>query len=231
MAGPQLLAQPGVEGEGQKAGRRRDPILLHDNGSVVEGSPRREDAHQQIIGERGIDGHAALHIVLESHLALDDDQCPDALGGQGGSRQHDLIVGLHDRIWGEFSQQRVFADVGQGPANLSCEQHNDPDHEIGKDGGHDPLNGLQVEPEGHVIEEHQKSHSERHLNRARPADQQEDVVDQDADDENVDGRGPGEPVQVEKFDQIHGDLAGNPIIASHNWTTWRVSRTSWTRRI
>ena len=119
-------------------------------------------------------------------------------------RRHDLLVGLGDRISGEPSQQRILADVGQGSTYLSREQHNDPDHEKGKNGGHDPLNSLQIEPEGYVIEQHQESHSERHLYRTRPADQQQDVVNQNADDENVDSRGPGESVQAEEFDQIHG---------------------------
>ena len=69
MARAELAAEPRVDRQRQEAGRRRDAIVLHDHGAVVQRRGRLEDAHQQVVGERGVERDAALDVVAQADAA------------------------------------------------------------------------------------------------------------------------------------------------------------------
>ena len=52
VARAQLAADPRVHRQRQEAGRRRDPVALHDHRAVVQRRRRLEDAGQQVVGDQ-----------------------------------------------------------------------------------------------------------------------------------------------------------------------------------
>src|SRR2546427_65426 len=75
----------------QEAGRRLHATLADDDRPVVHRRAGREDVHQQVVGDRGIELDPGVDLIRQRLLALDDDQTPGGAGRQRRGGMHDLV--------------------------------------------------------------------------------------------------------------------------------------------
>ena len=78
MARAEIAIELGADRQRQEARGRGNPRFLDDDGAVVERRRRLEDRCQQVVAERGVDGNAALDVVAQPDLALEDDDRANA---------------------------------------------------------------------------------------------------------------------------------------------------------
>src|SRR5262249_35527100 len=123
MARSELLAEPWVDGEREKARRRRDAVFLDDHRAVVQRRRRLKDADQQIVSEDGIERDPPFDVVPQPDLPLDRDDGADALRGEH-ARRHDELL---DRLLGRFglrkiAEERSAAQMSEGAPYIGLEQ-------------------------------------------------------------------------------------------------------------
>ena len=129
---------------------------------------------------------AALHVLHEPHLALDRDDGAPLLLGELSRGLHDL---RHDGALLHFHEELEHgraADPGQRGAQLRLEHDEDRDdpHELA--GLEDLVEGFEPEELSQVGRQHEHDEAHHHLERARAADQSEQLVDDEGDDGDVD---------------------------------------------
>ena len=82
MTRAQLATELGIDGERQKAGCRGDPVLLDDDGAIVQRRGRLEDADEQVVCHRRVERDAALDAIAQADVAFEDDDGAGAAVGQ-----------------------------------------------------------------------------------------------------------------------------------------------------
>ena len=102
MTGSQVAADARVHRQREKAGGRGHAIALHDRRTVMERRPRLKDPRQQIVGDHRVERNAALDVIAQSDLPLDDDDRADAPRRQRG-RRHDQLL---DRFVGLVARSK-----------------------------------------------------------------------------------------------------------------------------
>ena len=117
----ELLAQPRVDRQRQEAGRRGDPIVLDDHRAVVQRRRRLEDADEQVVGQHGVERNAALDVVAQADLPLDDDDRADPLRRQHAGRDHELL----DRLVGRSRALARYRKNGARPRCASARRMSD----------------------------------------------------------------------------------------------------------
>ncbi len=85
MARAEVPRELRVDRQRQKARRRGHAIVLHDDRAVVQRRLRLKDAHEQIVGEHGVERKPRLDVVPQADLPLDDDDRADALRPRAAS--------------------------------------------------------------------------------------------------------------------------------------------------
>ena len=127
---PRFLRELRIDRQRQKAGGRRDAIVLHDDGAVVQRRFRLKDAHEQIVGEHRVERKPRLDVVAQADLPLDDDDRARPRGRQLRRRDRDLF----DRLLGAFlrqeiSEERRAAEVRERAADVGLKQHDGGKHD------------------------------------------------------------------------------------------------------
>ena len=102
------------------------------------------------------------------------------------------------------------AQVGQDLPDLGLEDHDDPEDHEGQEGAEQPVEGLQVQPEGHPVEDHEHEGAQGHLHGVGAPDELEELVDDEGDDEDVEGVEPGELGRGEEGGEALDDHGGPP---------------------
>src|SRR5215469_13512367 len=82
MTRPELRGKLRVGGEREEACRRSDAVLLDDDGAVVQRSVLEKDGGEQIVRQIAVDSDAAVNVVAEVVLALDDNECASPILGE-----------------------------------------------------------------------------------------------------------------------------------------------------
>ena len=193
MSGAQLAAHARVDRQRQEAGRRRDAVALDDHGAVVQRRAGLEDAGQQVVGHGRIERNATLDVVAQANLPLDDDDRADAARGQRGGRHHQLLDRLIvARRALEVPEERRAAEVRQRAPDVRLEQHDDRKDHVGGQVANHPVDRLELEPPREEKQTDEEAAAQRHLHRARAADEQQQLVDQDRDQRDVEQIRPGD---------------------------------------
>ena len=82
MPGAQLPGRRDVVGQRQDDAPRQDPVAADQHRRIVERRVRKEDVDQELARQVGVDGDAAIGVVLQSRFPLDHHQCAVPLPGQ-----------------------------------------------------------------------------------------------------------------------------------------------------
>ena len=93
MARAELSGEQGVHGKRQEASGGSDTVFLHNGGAVVQRRAGTEDGRQQMVGEPGVQRHAAFDVGAQADLALDHDQRSRLLLREQVRCQHDVVIG------------------------------------------------------------------------------------------------------------------------------------------
>ena len=152
----------------------------------------REDRAQQVGRHVAVDHHAGLGDLLEAGLALEHDQRALAVGGEPGRRAGDL--GRDVDRGARFGRRQEPAE-GADPADpleraAQLGLEDDHEREQADDGAglQDLGQQAQVEGDRQAVDQDEDADTDDQADRARPADELEQPVDQERRDPDVDDR-------------------------------------------
>ena len=92
----------------------------------------------------------------------------------------------------EVAEERRAAEVRQRAADVGLKQHDDREDDVGGEVADHPVDGLELEPLREEEQADEEAAAQRHLHRARAADEQQQLVDQDRDERDVEQIPPGD---------------------------------------
>ena len=90
----------------------------------------------------------------------------------------------------EVAEERRAAEVCKRPPDVGLEQNDDREHDIRREVSDDPVDGLELQPLRQKIQQQNKTSAQCHLRRARAADEEKQLVDEERDDRDVERVGP-----------------------------------------
>ena len=90
----------------------------------------------------------------------------------------------------EVAEERRAAEMRERAPDVGLEQNDDREDDVGGEIADDPVDGLELQPLREEVEQQDEAGAERHLRRARAADEQQQLVDEDRDDGDVQRIGP-----------------------------------------
>jgi hypothetical protein len=179
-------------GQRQERSGRDDPTVADDHRAIVERRAGREDRAEQVGRDVAVDHHAGLGDLLETGLALEDDEGALADGGQLGRRARDLgrHMGDRTRLRGrqEPSERTDPTDALEGASQLRLEDDHEGEQADDCAGLEDLGEQPQVECDRKGIDEDEDADADHQADRARPADEAEQPVDEERGDSDVDDR-------------------------------------------
>ena len=194
VAGAELLGQLGVARERQEAGGGGDPVVLDDHRAVVKRRVRGEDVDEQVVRDRGVELDPVLDVVAEPLQPLDDDQRADTLGRQGRGGEDDVAERRDHLLLLGQPPERVAPEVGERPADLLLEEHDDREREHDQEVFEDVLERRQLRELGHEVDQADEYDAAEHLHRPRAPDQEQQVVDHHGYEEDVEAVAPVEEI-------------------------------------
>ena len=193
VARPEPLGVDRHLGQRQEGAGGEDRLVADDHRPVVERRPRREDRAEQIGADVGVEHHAGLRDLLEAGLALEHDQRAVAVGRQQRRRPGDLVRDVVDGPLLGRREEPVErpdpADPLERAAKLRLEDDDEGEQADDGEGLEDLGEEPQVEGAGRGVDREQDADADHEADRAGPADQAEQPVDQERRDPDVDQRG------------------------------------------
>ena len=190
MARPEPLGVDGHLGQRQERPGRDDPLVADDHRAVVERRLRGEDRAQQVGRHVAVDHHAGLGHLLEPGLALEHDEGALAdrrqLGRRAGDLGRDVDGGPRIGRRQEPAERPDAADPLERAAQLGLEDDDEGEDADDRAGLHDLGQEPQVERHGEAVEDDEDAHADDEPDRARPADQLEQPVDEERSDPDID---------------------------------------------
>ena len=138
MARAELSGEQRIHGKRKKTGGGGDAIIFHDDGAVVQRGAGTENCGQQIVGEAGVEGHAAFDVGAQSDFAFDHDECAGLVLGEKIRGQDDVVVGI--AVGGRAAQKaQAAAQVGEHVPDLRLEDHDQRKHQVGENVADHPV--------------------------------------------------------------------------------------------
>src|SRR6266850_5595773 len=128
---------------------------------------------------------------------------------EGGA--HELVDDVLDLLLGDRREQAVeraeLSDLTEDAPQLWLEDDSDGDEAEGEERLEHELRETQLHQHREPIHRDEHEHAEKELDRARAADEDEYVVDEDRDDEDVEDVGPATALPAEQLIQLIVDPA------------------------
>src|SRR6266850_3440257 len=191
MAAAQLALQVAAFGQGELHTGEHDPALADDHAQVVQGRVGPENRVEHRGREIGVDAGATFGDTAQAHFALDGHQCADFSAGEeegGLDEGFDIFIEL-DR---ETAEEASLAKAHEGAANLRLEDDD------GRKGGEEEefaiekIDPLQMQlgadqSDDEVEDDEEEARALDHALAAGAAEEAHDGVDEEADDEQLDG--------------------------------------------
>ena len=175
-------------GQGQHAGRGHQPVLAHDDGSVMQLSMLVEDGQEQFGRRLGVEDDAGVDVLLQAGVLLEDDQraVPPLGEAQGG-----ILEGDDDRVGLVAAEDAEVApgqpQLLQRAAQFGLEDDRDGEQQHGQHVVHQPVEGAQVEDLGQDEDEGgQHQQAAQYLHGPRAANQHQHAKDDEGDEQDVD---------------------------------------------
>ena len=122
--------------------------------------------------------------------------------GQVRGRGHkflDRFVGVLGAF--EVAEERRAAEMRERSADVGLKEHDDCEHDVCRQVQDHPVDRLELQPLRQEIEQQKEAAAQRHLHGTRPANQQEQLVQQERDDCDVERIGPPDVRAPEKRGQ------------------------------
>src|SRR5581483_4673776 len=172
------------------------PGVTDDGGAVVQRRVGEEQGDQDLGGHLAVDAHTGDGDVLQSGLALEDDERPGApfLEAAGGADH--LVDDARDLDAAVVADQRAHPaqapHLVEGAAQLRLEEDDQRQQDRLRAVGEEPVEHAQVELRGDEAEEEEHADAEQQLHRLRPADQLEQLVEQEGHHQHVHGVAPAD---------------------------------------
>ena len=188
MACAKFARERAVLRQRQKTARRDEPLAANHRRAVMQRRIRNEYVDEEIRGDETVDLYARRADVVESHIALDDEQRPDFICGKNLHRVPNLtnralrllIVKKSAR-----AEEAPLSEVFERAAQFRLEH----DRERNKEQRHrflqQPRDDVQVKPARHHrnAEQHKDTLAKR--NGAGILEHNIDAVENDRHDENI----------------------------------------------
>ena len=99
-----------------------------------------------------------------------------------------------------YAQERLTAQPRQRPTQFRLEHHDQRDGRIGRQGRQDRMQQLQLGPDRHGVNQAENAQAQQHVHRAAAADDHQKLINEDRDNDDVNGRGDGELRQIRNVD-------------------------------
>ena len=184
---PEFLAQLRIHRERKEAGRGRDPILLDDDGTVVQRRLDLEDADDQVVGQHRIERDAALDVVAQANLAFEGNDGAHPLRREHARRDSQFL----DRFLGAIRPLPGSGRTGARPKCASARRMSDwnstmkPKTKYPNRLRTSQFTVSRCQPPRPIEQQGQQAAADRHLNGTGAANQLQDLVDQDRHHEDV----------------------------------------------
>jgi len=162
----------------------------------------REQRHQQLGGDLGVQSRAGLDEVPQAGVALDHHERPLALLAQGLRGAHHLAQHAVGVAAQERAEVARASELGEHVPQLGLEEDDEGDQPDGLDAVHDPLDRDQVEGAGEQAHEHDEQQPDVHLPGTRALHQHEQPVEEQRDEEDVE-----QVEQPDLVDRRHGRVS------------------------
>lgn len=195
MAGAELGHQQRIGGQRKEAGSRGDAIALNDDGAIVQGAAGMKDGAEQVARDDGVEIDAAFDEGAESDLAFDYDEGADAGLGEASDGEHDFLAELAAFELAD-AEEWAAAETGKGAAEFGLEHHDERDGRVGRERGEDGMEELEVRPDRNAIDRGEDAKAEQDVNGAAAANDHQGLIDEDSDDDDVDGGGDAEVGEI-----------------------------------
>ena len=213
MPRPVLARQARVGGHRQETRSGLDSPLPDDDRPVVQRRARREDVHQEIVGDGGVDLDAGLDLVGERLLTLDHNQGAGGTHGQRRGGVHDVVQHLLGHLVVAQAQEGGPAEPGQRAPDRSLEQDDDGERGVEQHLPQHAVEGAQVQRTfrgGDAVRDDDEQDAEERLLGPRPLQEQPELVDQHGHQDDVEQIAPVEGVGRELREQRFHHVESGP---------------------
>src|SRR2546428_3418786 len=189
--------------ERQQARGREDLAASHDDGAVVQRRPRHEDRGEKLRRELPVHRDTRLAVVLEPGRAFQDDERAVLGLADQESRTHELVDDSLDLLLSTRQEQAVqrteLADLAERSTQLGLKHHHERNEGDGEEGLQKQGGESELQRTRDPVDEHEHEDAYKELDRFRPADEDEHVVDEDGDDDHVEDVVPAKGLTVEEI--------------------------------
>ncbi len=191
---PSSVASSGLVVKGRKAGRGCNPVALNDHCPVVQRAARLKNSAQQIARNVGIQIDAAFNKGTQADFPFQYDERADLtlrqlIDGQDNLLRQFAALQLTD------SQEGTAAQPGQHAAQFRLKHHDQRDGGIGRQCRQNGTQQFQSQKNCSEIGESEDAYSEQDEDGAASANNLEKLINQDRDNEDINGGCDGEPGQ------------------------------------
>ena len=214
MPRPELGGGGGVVREGEDDAGGDDAPVPDDRGAIMERRVRIEEIDQQLARQETVDRYTTFDIILQSRLALEDDQRAVAMPGELRGGLDQFVDGTGRGIVGARPQlgepEPGLAELLQGAANLGLEDDGERDQQHGPGLAEDPVERGQLQ--GGADQEDNREQGDDaadQLGGARPLSDPQQPVDDERNHQDVDDV-PGVLELCEKPPKIRHQATNGP---------------------
>src|SRR5208337_2820539 len=182
--------------------------LLHDDGTVMQGSAGAKDGDQQIVGQVGVERYSTFDKGAQADLALDDNQRSGDRLGKVVGRKYDVFVAVGAIEDAAAAGRKQSPEPRQGVPYFCAKDHNQREDCIGQDVGDDPVNGLKLFEVRDPKRSGQDGHSYQHRDCTRALDELQELIYDKCHYKNIDDGERRHLRHVMEYLEHPGSLSG-----------------------
>ena len=190
MAHAEFLAQVGVVGERKHASGRLDPSAADDRSAVVQRRFGIENVFQKLRRRFRVEDRAGADLVVETVIALKDDERTGARCGHIHAGKHRLRnggVGIQCvRRAQKPGENRPCAELFQKPADLRLEQYDQREKAHLHGVAENVVHGVELHLAGQPERKEYIYDTLKQLVRLRAADQRDQEIEERCDKKDID---------------------------------------------
>jgi len=177
--------------EGELDAGVSDATVADDDTQVVQRGIGPEDGVEQARGEVGVDAGAALRDSAKADIAFNGDQSADLPPREEGGR-FDEGIDIGVELAGEVSEKACFAELHEGAADFGLEDDDRGEEADQEQAAVEELDTFEPQfaadkGDNQVGDNEQEADAFEHAHSAGSAEEAKDAVDEQADQEPLDG--------------------------------------------
>ncbi len=182
----------------------------------MERRRRQEDAQHELLRDLRVELRAAFDVLVQADVARDHDERADAPAREQDRGAGDLLddLAVHDPAGA--AEERSGADLRQHAADVVLEDDHDHDQDHVAERVEDPVERVELEVLRALVGDPEHEEPDQHLHRARAADQQHELVDDEGDDRHVEDVLPAEVAEERDHVSCGSARAGTSASATRD---------------